>query len=94
MAQEFDDEVLGAPAFPGLLYLTSTHNGRLSKVPHILKNGEDIVECPDVKTVLYRHTNTPSRSLFFLVGLNNDPNGARSHSKNTGCEILEAKPGA
>ncbi|CAM9140199.1 unnamed protein product [Ascophyllum nodosum] len=29
---EFDDEVLGAPAYPGLLYLASTQNGRLSEI--------------------------------------------------------------
>lgn len=29
---DFDDEVLGAPAFTGLLYLTSTHHGRLSQM--------------------------------------------------------------
>lgn len=29
---EFDDEVLGAPAYPGLLYLASTHHGCLQKV--------------------------------------------------------------
>ncbi|CAM9444809.1 unnamed protein product, partial [Laminaria digitata] len=28
---EFDDEVLGAPAYPGLLYLASTHHGCLQK---------------------------------------------------------------
>lgn len=29
---DFDDEVLGAPAFTGLLYLSSTHHGRLSQM--------------------------------------------------------------
>lgn len=29
---DFDDEVLGAPAFTGLLYLASTHHGRLSQM--------------------------------------------------------------
>lgn len=29
---DFDDDVLGAPVYPGLLYLASTHQGRLSKV--------------------------------------------------------------
>ena len=33
---EFDDEVLGAPAYPGLLYLASTQNGRLSEVIQFL----------------------------------------------------------
>lgn len=29
---DFDDEVLGAPAYTGLLYLASTHHGRLSQM--------------------------------------------------------------
>lgn len=29
---QFDDEVLGAPAYAGLLYLASTHHGRLGQV--------------------------------------------------------------
>jgi len=89
VAQEFDDEVLGAPAYPGLLYLTSTHNGRLSKVPHRLNNGEDIMERPDVKTLLYKHTNTPSSSLLCSKVLITTRMAREATAKTGGAKFLK-----
>lgn len=89
MAQEFDDEVLGAPAYPGLLYLTSTHNGRLSKVPHRLNNGEDTMECPEMKTVFYKHTSTPSFSLLCSKVLITTRMAREATAKTGGAKFLK-----
>ena len=55
---EFDDEVLGAPAYSGLLYLASTQNGRLSEVIQFLLNKE-IREWCDVLHVMNGNVDRP-----------------------------------